>query len=204
MNYEITRTRTIEELGRNCGGSIGFKARGYWSQDSITIYVNRGYSDNPKWDVTVSHSSGGRDPKEVASDAEAVRYFAETLVAAAALAEIVMSQTEQMEAFYQEERAAAKIEHEREQAAKQALIDADEAIGMIRAKAIVAQLVAESALNTYRDVTREFKVRGSDEKRVFSAVTRDKTKFYYGNCNGVISRSDLIAKIADFSAQGVV
>lgn len=200
MNYEITRTRTIEELGRCGGGSIGFKARGYWSQDSISIYVNRGYSENAKWAVAVSHSSGGRDTKEVATDAEAVRYFAEALVAAADYAEIIMSQADGLEEFYQEQCAADKIERDREQAAKQALIDAEEAIGTARAKAIVDQLGAESVLNLYRNVTREFKARGSDSKTVFSAVTRDKTKFYYGNSNGVISRKDLIEAIANKSA----
>jgi hypothetical protein len=202
MNYEITQVRTIEELGRNCGGTICFKARGYWSQDSISIYVRRGggWSVDPRWSVSILHSSGGRDPKEVASDAEAVRYFAETLIAAVDLAESIMAMTEQMEAFYQEQRAADKIERDLADAAKQALIDADEAIGTARAKAIVDQFGAESVLNPYREVTREFKIRGGDGNKVFSAVSRDKTKFYYGNGNGVISRKDLIEAIANSSA----
>lgn len=200
MNYEITQARTIEQLGRENGGTISFKVRGYWSQDSITIYVSRGWSVDPRWSASISHSSGGRSPKEVASDSEAVRYFAETLAAAADYVDSVIAQADGLEEFYQEQRAADKIERDLAAAAKQALIDADEAIGTVRAKAIVDQFSAESVLNPYRGATREFKVRGGDGNKVYTAVSRDKTKFYYGNGNGVISRKDLIAAIAESSA----
>jgi hypothetical protein len=194
---------TFNEIGRN-QRSIAVKVVGFWSQDPISIYVQRGWSEKVEWKFSLSVSSGGRDSKVVASDAEAYTNYGEAIVAAASVIRDMEANIDLIEAGYQEYRAELAAEQARLEAEKQVRIAADEPIGKIRAKAIVAQLAAESALNTHREVIREFKVRGDDEKRLFSAVTRDKTKFYYGYGSLIISRSDLIAKIADFSAQGVV
>jgi hypothetical protein len=135
MNYTID-DYDIKELGRGTIASIHCKVKGYWSSHLITIYIERGYNEESVWNARISYGSGGRDSKEVGSDMEAGRYFAEALTAMCNLADELTSSfyAVKLEAAYQDYRAECRAEFEREQAEKQAKIEADEEMGMTLAR----------------------------------------------------------------------
>ena len=72
MNYTIAPF-DIKEIGRGNYGSISCKVKGYWSSDTIRIYIQHGMFGSYDWSTSISYGSGGRDTKEVASDTEAGR-----------------------------------------------------------------------------------------------------------------------------------
>ena len=192
MNYAVSGD--IASAG-STGDYVTFniKVKGYWSDSSITVYARRGYSstDLSVWDTQITHSSGGRDTKEVASDAEASRYFAEALVAAADLAGDLMANVESIEANYQAYRAKLRAEFEAERVAEQAKKDADVPLGAAAAEDLIQRMVAGgiSQVAVY--------ARGVDRPRPLTCTIRAKAKLYF--CGGVIAKKDAIAMLTDAS-----
>lgn len=173
MNYTIAPF-DIKEIGRGTMFSIRCKVKGYWSSDTITIYIDRGFSKDPAWNARISYGSGGRDSKEVESDMEAGRYFAEALTAMCNLADELMSEDSKvaLEASYQDYRAECRAEYEREQAEKQAKIEADEQLGMTLARSILEQMVTKDYCGV------KLFARGSDTPRRLYSSRRSKVTFY--------------------------
>ena len=187
----------INEIGRSGYGRITAKIQGFWSSDPITLYVERRtYGDDKGWRVTLSHSSGGRDPKEVASDVEAARNFAGAMIALADIGEtFIADHGVALEAAYEAERARSLALAEAEKAAKVAAIEADPAIGLAVAAGIVAEMAAASA-NTYA-VTRVFRKRGSTVTSNVVARCNYKTRFAV---NGhTVSKKEAIEYIASYA-----
>ena len=175
MNYTIAPF-DIKEIGRGNMFSVRCKVKGYWSSDTITIYIDRGYSPDPAWNARISYGSGGRDSKEVASDMEAGRYFAEALTEMCNLADAIMEQKETLEAAYQEYRAECRAEFEREQAEKQAKIDADEEMGMTLARNMLEIMQQRGHCRV------KLFARGSDRpSELYSSRRANVTFFLRGN-----------------------
>ena len=89
----------IQELIDNFNGNarVSYKVKGYWSADTITVYVRKDFIGTTRGNgivVNVSHSSGGRDTDEVKQDFEAVQYFAEALNDASKVAEFLFNESE--------------------------------------------------------------------------------------------------------------
>ena len=187
----------INEIGRDGHGRITAKIQGYWSSDPITLYFDRRtYGDDQGWRVTMSHSSGGRDTKEVASDMEASRNFAGAMVALADLGETLIAEHSQvMEAAYETERARQKAKYEAEKAAKAAAVEADPAIGLAIATGIVAEMAVDAA-STYA-VTRIFRKRGSTSISKVMARCNNKTRFTVNGCT--VSKKEAIETIAAYA-----
>lgn len=188
MQYEI-KPYDINEIGRNGHGSIRVSVVGYWSGESITAYIDRGYSDEKSWKFKIGHSSGGRDTKEVASDIEASRNFGAAMIALAdVLDSLQNSQTMALlEESYQAQRATDRAEHAAERAAKQAEFEADTPLGEEAAKRLVHQLVEKGQpISIFR--------RGEDRPYHASVIIREKTKLYYAG--SPIARKALISLIA--------
>lgn len=196
MNYTSTFT-SVEDLDPSGYSSIDFKVKGYWSSSPITLYVRRNIfkavEDVGTWSVDISHSSGGRDSKEVATDAEAVRYFAEAMIAAADLADMIMSNADVLEQRYQDYRAKQKAEFEAERAAVEAKKEADVPLGEVKATALVARMVAGeiSQVACY--------ARGSDRPSPLTCTIRMKAKLYFNG--GIIAKKDAIAMLTNASAR---
>lgn len=194
MNYTIA-DYTIESLGRGMS-SISCKVKGYWSRDTITLYVQRGFYGTADWKISMSYGSGGRDTKEVASDTEACRYFAEALVAMCNLADDLMLRKDRLEDAYQAYAAEIKAENDRINAEKQAKIDADPALGTVKAKEIVGEMLAKQFC-----VANAFK-RGADRPVKIELSTRAKAVFYI---NGVrTSRTDVVNYLAECSVRSAI
>ena len=173
MNYTIA-DYDIKELGRGTIAFIHCKVKGYWSSDVITIYIERGYKEESAWNARISYGSGGRDSKEVGSDMEAGRYFAEALTAMCNLADELTSSfyKDKLEAAYQNYRAECRAEFEREQAEKQAKIEADEEMGMTLARNMleIMQQRGHCRVKLY--------ARGSDRPSELYSSRRANVTFY--------------------------
>lgn len=195
MNYQISDT-SIEQLGSQRRTSVSCKIKGYWSSDSITLYVNRSYS-SADWEVSVSHSSGGRDKKEVASDVEASRYFAEAMIAMCDVADHILSQKDRLEAAYQAQLAEYRAEIEKERAEREAIIAADEELGETRAKEIVDQMVTNGNC-----VVEVFK-RGEARAIRYEVKTYNNTMFY-NNYDRRVSKAEVIAVLSSASVRSKI
>lgn len=196
MNYTIAEY-DLAELGRSGMNSISCKVKGYWSNDSISLYVRRDLFGNSRnWTVQISHSSGGRDTKEVVSDTEAARYFGEALIAMCNLGDEILKHKDVLEANYQKQVAEYQEEAARERAAKQAAFDADTAIGAERAREIVEQMaLTGNGVVTLLD-------RGRDcAPNSLRVETRIKTIFYFNGNR--ISKQGAIMIVAASSARSI-
>lgn len=143
MSFTINLNGRDLDKSIGSGFSFGVKIKGFWSSDSIYVYINRsmfadenianGFSSAYK--ISVSHSSGGRDSKEVADDVEAEQYFGEALVGVTKfIREEIQPRLDMWERIYQEERAAERLAIEAAKKEQQAKIDADPEVGEQQAK----------------------------------------------------------------------
>jgi hypothetical protein len=156
----------VEAIGRGFSSSLQISAYGYWSRDPITVYIRRGYRKDKEtgsylWEFSISHSSGGRDTKQVECDEQAVRYFAQGLLLAAQLVDTLKGQLDELNRFADDEMEKHKRAAEEAARAQQAKFDADTPLGDRLAKALV--LTAEAAVLTTGKACRILAAnRGSD------------------------------------------
>ena len=190
----------LQEIGQAGHGRVTVKIKGYWSHDPITLYINRHFGTKAKpWTLTLSHSSGGRDPKEVENDMDAAINFAAAMTAVAQIGkEITEFHIGAMEEAYQIKVAEYRAASEAARTERAARIDADQPYGISRARGII-----ESMYNGHLDPELHAFVRGSDTDLVHLTVanSRDGTKklFYV---HGVrTSKEHAIALLAACSAR---
>ena len=139
MNYTIYLNGRDLDASIHTGFSFSVKIRGYWSSESIKVYVRRNMfvdeTCETRYTISMSHSSGGRDPKEVFDDVEAEQYFGEALIVVAKFVrEEIQPRFPMWERMYQEERAAERAEIEAAKKKQQAKVDADTEVGEKEAK----------------------------------------------------------------------
>jgi hypothetical protein len=194
MNFEmIAREQTLESIGRRGAGSVDFKVKGFWSSSIITVYIQRDSYETVRWNAKISPSSGGRDTKEVESDAEAYQYFAEALAAAVDLARQYDQASDQLEEFYQLQRIDDRAEYSAYLAAEAAKVEADAPLGEEKAKRLIARMVSgEVQLLTVF-------ARGQDAPRPLNCTIRAKAKLYF--CGGIIAKAEAIRMLANSSAR---
>lgn len=138
MSYTINLNGRDLDMSIGSGFSFGVKIKGFWSSESITVYINRSLFTDEKsangfssaYKISVSHSSGGRDSKEVADDIEAEHYFGEALIGVAKfIREEIQPRIPAWERMYQAERVAERLAIEAAKKEQQAKIDADPEVG---------------------------------------------------------------------------
>ena len=145
MSYTINLNGRGQDLDKSIGSGFSFsvKVKGFWSSDSISVCINRSmFSDgnsatgfSSAYKISVSHSSGGRDSKEVADDVEAEQYFGEALIGVAKFVrEEIQPRIPAWERMYQEELVAERLAIEAATKEQQAKIDADPEVGEQQAK----------------------------------------------------------------------
>ena len=165
----------LEDIGRNGYGSINCKIKGYWSSNPITLYINReGWNaTNPQWKVTMSHSSGGRDPKEVESDMEAAINFAEAMRDLAIIGrDLILTYGDTLEFAYQVGVADRKREWDAERDALAARLEADPAMGQEAAAALIDMMA-----HGHLPVVSYYK-RASERADTIQVIIREKTRFF--------------------------
>jgi len=184
----------FERIGRNGMGSINVKVTGFWSGSSLTLYVNRRFStkDDNEWTFSVSTSSGGRDTKEVEDDMVAYKNYSAALAALCDLGTVLKMNDDKLEAAFQAQRAVDRAEREAEKAAHAAAIEADEAMGEVRAAILVEEMALTGAY------AHAFN-RAEDRAFLVEVARREKTKYYFGG--SIMAKKALIAKLATMSTR---
>lgn len=173
---------------------------GYWSSDVISVYVDRSWSSEGKWNINVNHSSGGRDTAEIANDADAEYNFALGLMEACRIAKDLQSRVDELEAEYQLYRAEIKAAEDAKKAEFQAAIDADTPIGS-NAALIVATMQVSAATKPGVDIVRKFFKRGTNNT---VEITANKLGRIVFRVNGVATkRESVIAIIENLSNRTV-
>ena len=195
MSYTIKEfdINTVAETG---WGSIDIKVDGYWSGNSITLYLQRNARYNndtlsAEWKISISHSSGGRDTKSGISDIDAAINFGKAMIGVAELArDIETNHIDKLEASYVAYRAEqARIEAEK-QAAKEAEVAADPAVGDIMAKTLI------SALTINRRPILSFHRGNTSRQQNFNIRGEKATIYLNGNRT---SKADAIQILANMS-----
>lgn len=148
-------------------GTISPVVEGFWSSP-IDIRVRRDSFGDQKWEVEVSHSSGGYegDNKFPAGRLVAERNFANAILASLELAESLKSQFDVMEESYQQYRKECREADEKKEAERKARLDKDPGFAKVDAELIVAQMLADATKNM-RSAPRKFFMRDSDSKVTF-------------------------------------
>jgi hypothetical protein len=173
----------------------GVKVYGYWSSDPITVYCRRTYSSTATenlWEVEVSHSTGGRDPKQVESDTQAAKNFGAALIAAAEYAEqFITENAEKCEQVYQDNLARVRREAEEIKIANQKAVDEDPRLGVPQAYAMVAELEEGKMVRMYP--------RGSSYPKLVTCSKGFKTLFYVGGSR--VARKDVLDTLVNASVR---
>lgn len=150
MNFIINSNERNLDASIGSGLCIPVKVKGFWSYDTINIYVSRSMfrvsgevNREPSYTVSIKHSSGGRDSDEVACDVEAAQYFGEAMLGAVKYVnEEIKPRLEMWEKMYQEERAVELARIEAARKAKEEQFNADVEVGTKEAKVIAQQMRA--------------------------------------------------------------
>ena len=205
---------TINLNGRDLDESIGYsfsigvKIKGFWSIESINVYISRSIladensvSDfSPAYKISVTHSSGGRDRKEVADDVEAEQYFGEALIGVTKfIREEIQPRIPAWERMYQEERAAERAEIEAAKKEQQAKIDADQEVGEQQAK-VYAHMLRGAVINEV-----VLYARGCANSQTISRVIRPSGQVHFINHLGArFTFNELVAAISRSSKSRLV
>jgi hypothetical protein len=159
---------TVNDLLTDMSGwiSINIKVEGFWSSNSLTLYVKRreNWRDEgtpAKWEFEISRSSGGRDPKEVEDDLVASTNYAYDMLKLVDFARSL--NVEELEARHQYFVAKWKEKNEAEKKEAQSKFDADSVMTEAQAKVAVARLVGEEGIDRMN-----VRLRGKDSKIAFA------------------------------------
>ena len=202
---------SIEEMGTRGSGRVTVKVNGYWSSDPITLYVSRDWSyerDAPgsiryQWNVTLGHSSGGRDTKEVADDLESAVNFGMAMIALASVGRMIRAQEPALEAAYQAAEAAREALRAEALAAAKAKAEADEALGKDRALLLTNAAIVK-AQDTGLACIQAFE-RGISERYVEFTFERTRDRKVIAKQSGTRVRTvDVPALLATYSHRTTV
>lgn len=192
MNYQVSEF-TLGSIGQHGSGNINFQPKGYWSGNTISVYIRRNcFTAEGGWQANVSHSSGGRDTNEVETDMEAVKYFAEALLAASKCAEEIIAKADELEAAYQLQKSKYHEEYLAERAAKEKRIAEDAPFGEEAARELIMQICdttrsgSTQRINVYE--------RGSETKNQIIISRRINVKLQLRGSS--ISRAAAISALA--------
>lgn len=208
MSFTINLNGRDLDESIGSGFSFGVKVKGFWSSESINVYINRsinadensviGFSSAYK--ISVSHSSGGRASKEVADDVEAEQYFGEALIGVTKfIREEIQPRLAIWERLFQEERAAERAEIEAAKKEQQAKIDADQEVGEQQAK-VYAHMIRGAVINEV--VLYE---RGYANSQTISRVIRSSGQVHFNNHLGArFTFNELVTAISRSSKSRLV
>ena len=206
MNFIINANEINLDVSIGSDLCIPVKVKGFWSRDSINIYVSRsmfnssGEVGEPSYKVSINHSSGGRDTKEVACDIEAAQYFGEAMLGVVKyVREEIEPRLEMWEKMYQEEIAVERARIEAAQKAKEEKFNADVEVGDKAAK-VIAQQMRSGRINEV--VLYE---RGYNNSQTINRSVRPSGQIHFINHLGArFTFNELVAAISRSSKTRLV
>jgi hypothetical protein len=192
-NFTFDNTIDAEKIGSNGRHTVRCNVQGFWT-DVITMYVEREGFNIHSWKIKISHSSGGRDTKEVESDIEAEINFANAIIALAQFGKEIEQQFEQFENFYQAAMIKNRAEWEAQQKAKQELIEGDVAMSESTAVSLIDAMSEDKEIRAV--------ARGSDSFKTVTCIIRGNKTFYVSGKR--MSKKDIIALLTASSHKSVL
>lgn len=197
-------------LGRR-SGRVAVQVHGYWSEDPITIHVQRKqewvssrshlpYDQHPfSWQVDVDHSSGGRTQQELTDSVQAEENFALALAAACTTARQIRANADRLEGVYQAWCQEREQERAREEEARKAKVAADEPLGRLKAETMFAHAVTQLGK---RDVYFTVFERGAENSWPHWYISRSRGGQLRCYIDGrPASRTHFVALLAEKSAR---
>jgi hypothetical protein len=204
----------LEACGRHGGARVKVSVHGYWSDDVLTMYIDRRWEwrngdDAAVWEVTLTHSSGGRMTapdeknypapryKAIADSLEAEENFGIAMIAAAAFGRQIRTHIEALEGFYQQRKAEQEQEREAEKAAKAARIAADEPLGAYKASKLLESAISDIGMWSERRIA--VYQRGAEHPVPLVISRKQNTTFRF--LGSVTSRKNVLAELAQASSR---
>lgn len=159
--------------------------KGYWSSNIINATIRRNFRD--VWEIAISHSSGGRDRKVIASDIIAERNMGVALIAVSDfMSDIDVSVLETAYQNYQTEVVIPRQQKEQQVLLEaKAALDADPAITEAELKKLIRSVKQFQTLTLYR--------RASDEE--YATIERGGNDEYYVRLNSVRGKEMSYSKL---------
>lgn len=204
MSVFTITSKSIEEQVIDYGYfSITYKVAGYWSRDTIRIDGCRNHKEG--WNVDVSHGFGGFDEKSDWTRLDAMRNFANTLLAATEMATEISSNTKNLNDCYKRHIDIINARAAEENAAEEARIAKELAI--IEAKAAqemewtldktaaqqVISRIENGARNSYRTTFVKFRKAGHKKiESLFCSETANGKASYYLDTSRIAKRNALL------------
>lgn len=203
---------SLEEIGKNGGGTVKTRVLGFWSEDVMTLYVSRksarpaqGTERTHEWTCEISHSSGGRDPKDVADGLEAEVNFAQALIALAAVGMGIRQQADKLEAAFQRQWAAQEVQLAEEARAKAERVAADAMLGRDGAMSLLYAARKAAVVSGREAVVTAFPLGesrpGTAHTFRFNASRSGSGRVTVRHFGNVIGNADLIKTLAGYSAR---
>jgi hypothetical protein len=181
----------LRGIARGDISSVAYKVTGFWSADSLRVYIHRdAYGSEGTWKYDIGRSSGGRDENIVLDEAEAAENYAAALMRAASLVRTLRTHTAELKVFYDEYREELRVQHEAEKAAAVAKLEADLAVTEANAIAFMAVATAQTKASSIRFMTYTLSKRADKGRFYIEINAGEKVSF---KLDGVrISYKDLV------------
>jgi hypothetical protein len=186
---------TVNDLLTDTSGwiSINVKVEGFWSSNSLTLYVKRreNWRDEgtpAKWEFEISRSSGGRDPKEVEDDLVASTNYAYDMLKLVDFARSLS--VDELEARHQYFVAQWREKDRLEKEAAKEKFDADCVMTEAEAKVAVARLISDENVDSMN-----VRLRGNDNEIKFSREETCMGRVTLRMGGTRISRTNLIKEL---------
>jgi hypothetical protein len=190
----LSEPEKIERVSR-----IQLKPFGFWSQDSISLYVSDYSYGSSEIDISMSVSSGGRDTKETKNDDDAYANYARCILLVSGIAKTLRENTEYIRQFLDEERARWLAAQEAERKALEARDAANPCLGEKEAKKVMKLIDAHLKLGS-KIMLKLFDRYNKDVVKTRIAVYPpsygQRAKFYVGSSK--VTDEDLM-KALDYS-----
>jgi pyruvate formate-lyase activating enzyme-like uncharacterized protein len=202
IQYSIAKKDSIQVIGHNGEGRIKYNITGF-NNEYLEVVVRRkeGYYSTAdgkiEWEIDIDIPRYGRDKDAEPSNIEVFKNIR------ACMAEAIVEMTEletmipEMERNFQIGEKQRKAKREAEEAARQAKIDADKAVGVKLAKTICDNMVKQ-ARDTKQDSKEiTFKTRGEHRDIQMRCIYTDTGLTLFNSGYYRISRKDAVKQLAD-------
>jgi len=202
IQYSIAKKDSIQVIGHNGEGRIKYNITGF-NNEYLEVVVRRkeGYYSTAdgkiEWEIDIDIPRYGRDRDAEPSNIEVFKNIR------ACMAEAIVEMTEletmipEMERNFQIGEKQRKAKREAEEAARQAKIDADKAVGVKLAKTICDNMVKQ-ARDTKQDSKEiTFKTRGEHRDIQMRCIYTDTGLTLFNSGYYRISRKDAVKQLAD-------
>jgi hypothetical protein len=195
--FSHSQIPTARQMARGEISSVRVKVFGYWSSDTITIYARVDYFRGNGLKIDMTHSSGGREPKEVVCDIQAEENFGIALQGAAVVARQIQAMGPEVMTEHGIYKAELEAYAKTEQDAKDAAVAADPSMLLGDAQRVVEAAKAGLKFKLFKRGETEAAYTLYRSGRLFYLSIQD---VYYSS-DMAIGKYKLLTKLCGLSAR---